>query len=144
MRATELVTLPRTHVLYVSLVVLIVLPAIVGIVFSNAIGNAWCRQFEIPEYEKQLGFRMGPITVAAPEGGSYEHTGLKWVDPTGPLGRAGIRSADFPRMYHGIGDFCGDLSRVASGQTAQIEVINVEDLGRGRGHRRVTVTAGGQ
>jgi hypothetical protein len=109
--------------------------------FSNHLYSAWCRQFEIPEYEKQLGFSMGPIAVQDPDGQTRERIGLTWVDSRGPLGRAGIRAGDFPRMYHGFGDFCGPLSRLTKGEPVQIEVINVADLGKKEGYRRlVTVT----
>ena len=44
-------------------------------------------------------------------------------------------------MYHGFGDLCGPLSRLVKGESVQIEVINVADLGKYQGYRRlVTVT----
>jgi len=133
------ITLGRMHVLYVSLVVLVVLPVVVLFAFSNQLYSAWCKQFEMPEYEKRFGFTMGPIPVTDPDGGTRECMGLTWVDAQGPLGRAGIRAGDFPRMYHGFGDFCGPLSHLAEGYAVQLEVINVEDLGKRENYRR-TIT----
>lgn len=138
MKRSSPITLGKMQVLYVSLVVLVVLPVVVLFAFSNLFYSAWCKQFEIPEYEKRFGFTMGAIPVTDPDGRTRESIGLTWVDGQGPLGRAGLRAGDFPRMYHGFGDFCGPLSRLAEGNPVQLEVINVEDLGKRENHRRTT------
>ena len=44
-------------------------------------------------------------------------------------------------MYHGFGDLCGPLSSLVRGESVQLDVINVADLGKDDGYRRlVTVT----
>ena len=132
------ITLSRTSALYVALILLVVLPVLGMFAFSDVIDNAWCEQFEIPDYEELLGFKMGPIPV--PDG--KQAKGLTWVDPAGPLGKAGIRAGDFPRIHHGMSDFCGDLASVADRRPVQIEVVNVADLGKGAGSRRLLTIIG--
>ena len=142
MAKLKLITLPRATILYLALLLLVVLPAISMLVFSNVLVDAWCKQFDIPEYEKSLGFRMGSIPIADRDGGTRTATGLTWVDPQGPLGRAGLRAGDVPRIQHGIGDFCGELSLVAKGQPVEIEVVNVADVGKGEDRRRRVTISG--
>ena len=129
------ITLSKTPTAHVALVFVVI--AVVGMLaFSNAIENGWCQRYEIPEYERLLGFRMGAINV--PE--ANETLGLVWVDPSGPLGKAGIRAGDVPRMHHGLAEFCGELARVADRRPVEIEVMNVGDVSNGaRRHRVVTV-----
>jgi hypothetical protein len=138
----NLITLPKATILYVTLLLLVVLPAISIVVFSNVLVDAWCKQFEIPQYEKALGFRMGSVPIADRNGSTRTATGLTWVNSEGPLGRAGLRSGDIPRTQHGIGDFCGDLSLAAKGEPVDIEVINVADLAKGDGYRRRVTISG--
>ena len=132
----EPITLSKASAHYVALILLVVLPVLGTLAFSDVIDNAWCEQFEIPDYEEILGFKMGLIPVP----GGKQAKGLTWVDPAGPLGKAGIRAGDFPRIHHGMSDFCADLASVADRRPVQIEVINVADLGKGpSNHRLVTV-----
>ncbi len=133
----EPLTLSRTPTLYVVLIVLVALPTLGVLAFSGVLGNAWCERFEIPEYEKAMGFRMGMLPVA----GGKEVRGINWVEPTGILGRAGVLPGDVPRTPHGLGDFCADLSTIQEGRSVQLELINVLEFshGGGGGHRSVTV-----
>ena len=48
MTKLNLITLPKATILYVALLLLVVLPAISIVVFSNVLVDAWCKQFEHP------------------------------------------------------------------------------------------------
>ena len=140
MGKTNLITLPKTPFIYVFLVLFVVLPTILLLVFGNALPGLWCQHFELPEYEKQLGFTTGDILPPSAGTGSYTPWGFTWVDPEGPLGRAGVRAGDVPRMHHGVGDFCRGISWVAEGRPIQFKVMNVlEDAEGPRPWRSVTV-----
>jgi hypothetical protein len=127
MGKSELITLPKTSFLYIFLILFVVLPVTSLFVFSNSLAAVFCRQFELPEYEEQLGFRVGELEVRNGRWAGQTALGITWVDPNGPLGRAGLRAGDVPRMYHGVADFCGTLSEVADGRPTKIKVVNVLD-----------------
>jgi hypothetical protein len=139
MGKTDPITLSKTHFLYIFLVLFIVLPTILLLSFSNIVPALWCHHFELPEYEKQLGFKMGEIP--SPEGDATSIAwGITWVDPDGPWGQAGVRAGDVPHTHHG-GEFCFDMRWVARGRPMQVEVINVLDDGPPT-WRRLTVRKG--
>jgi hypothetical protein len=138
-KTVERITLPKTSVLYVSLFVLVVILVIVLLSFQPTLQNAWCRQFEIPEYEKTFGFRLGAIALPDGTGATREATGVAWVDPVGAFARAGVRTGDIPHMHHGMQDLCWTLSRAAKGYTVQLEVVNVADVREGQSGRRRVV-----
>jgi hypothetical protein len=136
MRAYGPITLSRTQALYVSLVLLVVIPAVVVVAFQPSLENVWCQRFELPKYEKALGFTFGPIAITG-DSGDRESLGIAWVDPSGAFSRSGMRAGDFPRMQHGIRDFCAALSWVTQGQAVPLEVINVVDVAKGSAGRRI-------
>ncbi len=136
MKANGPITLSRTQALYVSLVVLVVIPAVVVVAFQPSLENVWCQRFELPKYEKALGFTFAPIAITD-SAGKRGSLGIAWVDPGGSFGRSGMRSGDFPRMQHGIRDFCAALSWVTQGQAVPLEVINVADVAKGHAGRRI-------
>jgi hypothetical protein len=139
MGKVSLITLSKTHFLYILLVLFVVLPTILLLSIGNILPALWCHHFELPEYEEQLGFKMGEIPW--PEGdGTSSAWGITWVDPDGPLGQAGIRAGDVPHSHHG-GEFCFDMKSVAKGRPMQVEVMNVLEKGRPT-WRRVTVRTG--
>jgi hypothetical protein len=127
-------------VLYLSLVLFAVIPAILLLAFLPMLVDAWCEEREIPQYERALGFKFGPVPVA--DDGETQVSGIVWVDPHGPLGLAGVRSGDVPRTYHGIREFCGVLESVTHGDSATLEVLNVADVGNGQAGRRKVVIPG--
>jgi hypothetical protein len=136
MRKQQLITLSKTHFLYVALVFLVALPVIVFIVVSPGFGGVWCRQFDMPDYEARFGFKLGSFEVSNPHGDTYSVTGIARVDPSGAFGRAGVRTGDVPRMYHGLGDFCSDLAVASRGDVVDLELVNVMDLRAGKSDRR--------
>ncbi len=137
MKANGPITLSRTQALYASLVLLVFMPAVVMVAFQPSLENVWCQRFELPKYEKTLGFTFGPIAITGDSAGNRESVGFAWVDPSGPLSRSGIRAGDFPRMQHGIRDFCAALSWVTEGHAVPLEVINVADIAKGSAARRI-------
>jgi hypothetical protein len=140
MGKTDLITLPKTSFLYAFLVVFVVLPTILLFVFSNSLPALWCRYFELPEYENQLGFKTGEILVQEPGGDSFKTWGITWVDSAGPLGRAGVRAGDVPRMHPAVGGFCSGISLVAEGRPMEFQVMNMlEPPDRPRTWRKVVV-----
>jgi hypothetical protein len=130
MGKTNLITLPKTPFLYVCLVLFVVLPTVLLFVFSNSLPGIWCRHFELPEYERQLGFKAGDIVVQEANGDSY----------TGPLGRAGVRGGDVARMPPAVGGFCTGIAFVAEGRPMEFEVMNMlEPPDKRRTWRKVVV-----
>jgi hypothetical protein len=133
-------TLSRAQFLYIAIILFVVLPGIMGVAFSGVLYSAWCRQVEMPKYEKLLGFRMGLVRVQRAGAESYSVDAITWVRPDGSFARAGIRAGDVPHMHHGFGDLCGDLASVAESGHAELEVANVEGMRNPQAsRRRVTV-----
>jgi hypothetical protein len=89
-------TLSRAQFLYIAVILFVVLPGIMGVAFSDVLYSAWCRQVEMPKYEKLLGFRMGSVQVQRPGAENYSVDAITWVRPDGPFARAGIRAGDVP------------------------------------------------
>jgi len=136
----EPITLGKTHLAYILLTLLVVLPGIMFLVFSNAIAGLWCERFELPKYEKALGFKMERRAWGAT--GNYHALAISWVGPGGTLGQAGFRPGDVPRTYHGVGDLCSALSSASAGAPVQLEVTNLDDQPSGqRVWRVVTIPA---
>ena len=140
MTLPRLITLQKAHFLYLALVVLVVLPVVLAIVFSPVLGNYWCKQFDVPEYERTFGFKLGTFELPDREGGTYSATGIATVNSAGAFARAGIRPGDLPRMHHGWASFCGSLAAAADGYESTLDVINVDDLRAGRRDARREVT----
>jgi hypothetical protein len=139
----ELITLRKTHFLYTSLVLAILL-IILAIVLSPGVHAYWCQHFDMPEYERQFGFKLGSFELPDQHGGTYTATGVASVDPAGWFARAGIRPGDVPRMHHGISSFCGTLGAAAEGYTSSLDVVNVADLRAGNATRREVTLGVGQ
>jgi hypothetical protein len=137
MKAYERITLSGTQLLYVALSLLVVIPVVVAFAFQPVLQNVWCQQFEMAGYEKELGFKLGPISYTTQSGAQRESIGITWVDPSGSLGRSGIRAGDFPHMHHGIVDLCTNLSMVTRGYAVSLDVINAADVARGETARRM-------
>src|SRR6266851_5718921 len=78
----ELITLRKTHFLYTSLV-LGVLLIILAIVLSPGAHAYWCQHFDMPDYERQFGFKLGSFELPDQRGGAYTVTGVASVDPDG-------------------------------------------------------------
>jgi hypothetical protein len=142
MKANRPISLSGTQALYIALVLLVVLPTVVALAFQPVLENLWCQQLEIPRYEAALGFKLGRIPIVDQTGSARQSVGIAWVDPSGPMGRSGIRAGDFPRMQHGFQDFCAQLAWVTEGQAVEIEVVNVADLGKGNAGRRIVTVRG--
>lgn len=130
------VTLPRTRFLYLAAILLVVLPLIVGIVYFPVLTNAWCEQFEIPEYERSFGFRMATLEFPSSQGGTYSVHGIGSVELGGRFAAAGVRPGDVPRMQHGFASFCGALAAASDGYEATLDVVNLHDVRSGRHERR--------
>lgn len=142
MTLPRLITLQKAHFLYLAVVLLVVLPIVLGIVCSPVLGNYWCKQFDIPEYERTFGFTMGSFELPDHAGGTYSAAGITTVEASGAFAKAGLRPGDIPRMHHGWASFCGSLQAAAEGYRATLDVINVTDLRAGRDARReVTLRA---
>jgi hypothetical protein len=95
----ELITLSKTRFLYLSLALLIIVGLVV-LVVSPASGGLWCRQFEMPAYEKRFGFKLGSLEVHDSQRSTYSAIGIVWVAPEGVFARAGVKAGDVrkPRL----------------------------------------------
>jgi hypothetical protein len=111
--------LTRAHFVFI-LVSLAGLGIVVGIVVLTPyqIYNVKCSLFDMPEYEKTFGFRLGAVGA---EGGGRV-TGVTWVQAGGAFDRAGVRAGDIPRMHHGIGEVCGELAAALLGREASLRL----------------------
>jgi hypothetical protein len=132
----EIVTLSKLHFLYLALVLLVVLPVIVGIVASPIVDNVWCRQIEIPTYERQFGFTLGTIQMTSPDGSQTSAAAFTSVARGGWFDGAGVRPGDIPRMHHGYSSLCGTLAAVSQGYRATLAVVNADDARSGHYDRR--------
>jgi hypothetical protein len=131
----ERITFPTSRLLYVFFVCVVLFPVVALFAFSPTLDELWCRQFEIPDYERALGFTLGQLEVTTRRG-SMTVSGFSWIDPSGPLAAAGLRSGDVPKMHHGLGDLCWALDRVSEGEAVTLSVFNVEDYAEWQGERR--------
>ena len=127
--AADLVTLPRTRFLYLALALFAIL-LVAGIVVVGSAGYADASCLEsMPVYERQFGFKFGTLGDRGAGGTPRLVRGVVWLDPDGAFGHAGIRVGDVPRTYHGLAEFCGDLAAIADGDTRELSVRNVNDVG---------------
>jgi hypothetical protein len=141
----QLLTLSKMRFLYLAVLCLAVVPAILAIVFWPVLDGHWCRQFQIPSYEKRFGFRLGTFELADAQGRAYPVTGFLAVQPGGLLARAGVRPGDLPRMHHGISSLCSALGLAQEGYSATLTVVNVSDVRAGkREPREIMVPSGAQ
>src|SRR5258706_13038508 len=124
-KRSKLIVLSNTQFLYIALVCFVILPVLALIVLSPAFPSVWCQHFDMPEYERAFGFKLGELQAPRPEGDTYTVLGVAAVDPLGALDRSGVRVGDVPRMYHGLGDFCGDLAAPLEGRAVELRVYNV-------------------
>ena len=113
----------------VTTVILAVLGLVCGLVifFPYGIYNFKCAQFDMPEYEKIFGFELGQVEATDGQRGSYAISAIKAVTSGGVFARSGIRPGDYPRMHHGLVDFCGDLHAATEGRTVDLRVRNLLD-----------------
>ncbi len=132
----EPITLSRMHFLYLALILGVALPVLVAIVASPMLGNAWCGQFEMPEYERQFGFTLGRIQVQGDDGVSRSQTAFVSIAVGGVFERAGVRPGDIPRMHHGISSLCSALGAASDGYRVTVEVVNESDARAGHQDRR--------
>jgi len=140
-RTGEPVTLGKTHLAYMLVVLFVVLPGITFLAVGDAVRGFWCERFELPEYGRALGFRVERRAWGV-IGGDRQALAITWVDPGGILGQAGVRAGDVPRAYHGVGDLCLAFRSVSAGEPAHLEVTNLGDQPHGqRVWRLVTIPA---
>ena len=116
------IILSKTQFLYLFAVLFVVLPVIVVIAFLPVLSGAWCRQFDVPRYEQEFGFRLAGLRTTASDGSVYTVLAITAVTPDGAFARAGSREGDVPRMYHGVCDFSGALGFAAQGHAVELRV----------------------
>ena len=111
----QLLTLSKLQVLYLALLLLFVLPAVVLLGLGPSVGNIWCREIEMPSYEKTFGFRLGSL------GDGHGPAAIISVVPGGIFATAGIQPGDRPRVYHGVADFCAELDAASQGREVALD-----------------------
>jgi hypothetical protein len=105
-------------------------------VFSPQVYNLTCSHFEMPEYEKQFGFRLGRIRVLSERGTPYDITAIAEVQPGGVLARAGVRPGDVPKVHHGIAEMCDALGAASQGSTGRLRLWRGDAIREGRYEER--------
>ena len=130
MARARLVTLSKTHFLYIALILFVIFPVIALTISSPNPQRLWCQRFELPEYEKTLGFKLGDFVVPTTLGSTVQTIGVAFVEPGGAFARAGIRPGDVPYIYHGLIDLCATLQAATRGQTMTLRVLNVADFNK--------------
>jgi len=128
-------TLRGTHFL-AMIAVLGLLGVLWAIILSPQVYNLTCSHFDMPEYEKQFGFRLGQIRVLTERGVPYEVTGIAEVQPGGLLARAGVLPGDVPRVHHGIAEVCGELGAASQGATGYLRLWSGDAIRRGEYQER--------
>jgi hypothetical protein len=129
----RLATLSRTHfVLVAANLAAIATASAMAIGWPNRLYELKCTHFDLPHYEASFGFTLGVMEVPTPGGGTHSVRGITALDPKGTLSRAGARVADVPSMYHGVSDFCAELSAAAAGETVQLHLYNLNDAKAGK------------
>ena len=122
-------TLGSSQWVYLSAVVLVVLPIVLGFSFLNQIYGAYLREFVAPGLQNEFGFQAGLQTLSLGEERAEEFI-IYSVTPGGLLSRAGFQSGDIPVLYHHNFEstFYQDLLLVRKGRAVTIHVINVRDI----------------
>ena len=115
------------------LAVLVSLAIVSALVVLNpySYANLACEQWELPNHEKAFGFRFGQVRLP---GGPDAHRmvpAITEVAPGSVAAQAGLRAGDRPRMHHGLGEFCGELTAITEGRSSSVQVMNVYDAQRG-------------
>lgn len=139
-RERRLVRLSPTQ-LVVTLCGLLTVLLVGAIVVGPGWHDMYALEYGLPRMEGPWGFQLGTIRVQH-DGQIYERTGVVALAPGGRLERAGVRLHDVPFGYHGHGYamFYEALRAGNRGEAASFEVVNTDDLIKGRwDHRTVQI-----
>jgi hypothetical protein len=138
-------TLSRSHQLYFTLVLLVLLPLVLGIAFQHQLHGLYLEHFVRPDLEREFGFTAGEIRIPALAGCPPQFA-IVAVSPTGVLGRAGVRPGDLPVGYvHGFSSgFYSDLLWLKAGHSVELKLMASADYGKGsQAWRRVRLEPSG-
>jgi hypothetical protein len=127
---------------YSALVVLVVLPVVGSLTYSNQIRDWWFMRNHQAEIEREFSCHAGTISLTDNDGKQVPVFSLTEVTPDGALGRAGVRAGDIPVGFkHGfqIG-FYASLWTVHNGTPVQLSVVTAEEWPQGvSAWRRITI-----
>jgi hypothetical protein len=95
-------------------------------------------EFEVPQLEREYGFRGGWLDVPTTQGQRRQAFGIVTIEPAGRLASYGFREGDIPVAHHGDGLawFCEALVRARLGEGTSLWVFNVYEPAESETRRR--------
>ena len=127
----------------VAIVVALVIPVVTILVLQREVDLFILRWFELPGFEKTLGFKSGHVSLPPESGFDRPIFVIIDVSPDSAFEKAGIRAGDIPRGYHGgEAEFLWSLALGKSRGTARLRVTPGMEASKGHWQveREVTVT----
>lgn len=131
------ITLGKSRWIYLSVILLFVLPVVLCFAFFNQIYAAYLHEFVAPELEKEFGYIAGTDTLVEDKE-SFEVFLIEYIKPGGILAKAGFQSGDIPVGHkHGFeSGFILDLLASRKGELIKMKVVNINAARQGNSQWR--------